>query len=137
MGLIEILNTILDNLEKYRELENDFRIDDRLYSAGKKLIDGIKQNNKELISEAYKILNEFLQVWRKKKPKDKVRLYRCLLALVLSFTSVVSKSKIRRMMMNGEIPSDDSRVPVFLDFLDKIEKYCSELYLDVRDVLYG
>jgi len=137
MGLIEILNTILDNLEKYRELENDFRIDDRLYSAGKKLIDGIKQNNKELISEAYKLLNEFLQVWRKKKPKDKVRLYRCLLALVLSFTSVVSKSKIRRMMMNGEIPSDDSRVPVFLDFLDKIEKYCSELYPDVRDVIYG
>jgi len=137
MGLIEILDTILDNLEKYRELENDFRIDDRLYSAGKKLIDGIKQNNKELISEAYKLLNEFLQVWRKKKPKDKVRLYRCLLALVLSFTSVVSKSKIRRMMMNGEIPSDDSRVPVFLDFLDKIEKYCSELYLDVRDVIYG
>lgn len=137
MGLIEILNTILDNLEKYRELENDFRIDDRLYSAGKKLIDGLKRNSKELISEAYKLLNEFLEVWRKKKPRGKVRLYRCLLALVLSFTSVVSKSMIRRMMMNGEIPSDDSRAPVFLDFLDRIEKYCSELYPDVRDVIYG
>jgi len=135
MGLVEILDAVLENLEKYRRLENDFRINDRLYSAGRKLIDGLKRNSKELISEAYNLLNEFMEVWQKKKPKDRVKLYRCLLALVLSFSSVVSKSMIRRMMLNGEISPDDSRVPVFLDFLDRIERYCSRLYPDIRDII--
>ncbi len=132
MPIEKIIKKIMDNINLYKRTEGDFRIHRELYETIWTFLEGLKESNNEKIETATKKLDEFLENWKKKSTKEKIRQYRMLLSATLAFSSTISKTQIAMMISKGEIPNDQ-RIPILLNFVDKLEQSCIEFYKIIKD----
>lgn len=134
MSLEEILERILEKIEKLRGAEGDFKINGELYDIVRKFLEGLMKSDKQKVEGAISMFNDFLRKFQRKSLKEKVKLYRKLLSLTLAFSSTVSRAEIKSMISRNIIPNDE-RVAILLDFVDRLERSCIEQYEYVREVL--
>ena len=125
MPIEKIIKKIMDNRNLYKRTEGDFRIHGELYETIWNFLEGLKESNNKKIETATKKLDEFLENWKKKSTKEKIKQYRMLLSATLAFSSTISKTQITMMISKGEI-TNNQRIPILLNFVDKLEQSCIE-----------